>query len=119
MGSWLWSIPGALPGKVEEIATATPFPYNKGWDVREVHGVSKNTLDLQTMIVVRFKESSNVYGLFAFFLGSSAVEQSAVNRWVVGSNPIRGGPIHIFMEARKVSPLLDHTAQKWYNLNPY
>ena len=42
----------------------------------------------------RLKErgSLNVYGtkLSAFFLGSSAVERSAVNRSVVGSNPTRG-----------------------------
>nr|NP_569677.1 hypothetical protein PsnuCp072 [Psilotum nudum]NP_569701.1 hypothetical protein PsnuCp096 [Psilotum nudum]BAB84266.1 hypothetical protein [Psilotum nudum]BAB84290.1 hypothetical protein [Psilotum nudum] len=36
--------------------------------------------------------------LSASFLGSSAVEQSAVNRWVVGSNPIRGDPIPILLK---------------------
>lgn len=40
------------------------------------------------------KESSSVHRIefSALFLGSSAVERSAVNRLVVGSNPTQGDP---------------------------
>ena len=41
-----------------------------------------------------------IRGKFLLFLGSSAVERSAVNRLVAGSNPARGVPFQ-FQETKK------------------
>ena len=57
-----------------------------------IHYLRDNSSDVFSLEIIK-----NFYILLyiVLFQGSSAVEQSAVNRWVVGSNPTLGGLVSV------------------------